>query len=195
VPPMGKQQAKRMVRLLAGVATLTSVAASPALAGDSASRTAPGPAAATTVGGALPGGAIISARFAQLTSALGGDPIVVPIATDGSFRFEKQKPGHYRFAVMSTPKQTQGTTFGEKVNSGLAQTGGALATGAAVSQPAAPAGPAPAARLPDSTPARISTNFTIGKQTGRLTVDGPGVDVEVSADGLLSGHVSAATSN
>ena len=42
------------------------------------------------------------------------------------------KPGRYRLIVSSTPvaKQTQGATFGEKVNAGLHAAGSAMATGA-----------------------------------------------------------------
>jgi hypothetical protein len=177
---------------VAGIAVLVVLATTASFA-DDAARTAAPPAvsAAAPIGGALPGGAIISARFAQLTPTTGGNPVVVPLASDGSFHFESLKPGTYRFAVMSTPKQTQNSTFGEKVQSGLAQTGGALASGAAVTQQGGAASPTPGARLPDSTPARISTNFTVGKQSGRLVVDGPGVDVQVGADGSLSGKLSA----
>jgi len=88
------------------------------------------------------GVAIISARFVQLTPAAGGDAVTTTIASDGSFHFDKLKPGSYRLVVAS--RQTQGTTFGEKVNAGLAQTGNAVASGASRSQKAA--GP-PALRL------------------------------------------------
>jgi hypothetical protein len=174
---------------------LHAAAAYPALAGDNARKAPPPAASATLVGGALPGGAIISAKFAALTPAAGGNPVTVPIAADGSFRFDGLKPGPYRFAVMSTPKQPQGQSFGEKVQYGLAQTGGALASGAAVAEQEPTADPTQATRLPDSTPARISTNFTVGKQTGRITVDGPPVSVEVGADGSLSGQLSTTTQN
>jgi hypothetical protein len=173
---------------------LVALATAPSFADDAARTTAP-PAvsAAAPIGGALPGGAIISAKFAQLTPTAGGNPVMVPLASDGSFHFDNLKPGTYRFAVTSTSKQTQNSTFGEKVQSGLAQTGGALASGAAVAQQGGAANTAQGARLPDSTPARISTNFTVGKQSGRLVVDGPGVDVQVGADGSLSGRLSATT--
>lgn len=178
---------------VAGVALLVALATTASYA-DDAARTTPPPAAsaAATIGGALPGGAIISARFAQLTPTTGGDPVTVPLVSDGSFHFDNLKPGTYRLAAMSTPKQTQNPTFGEKVQSGLAQTGGALASGAAATQQGGGAGSTQGARVPDSTPARISTNFTVGKQSGRLVVDGPGVDVHVGADGTLSGKLSAA---
>lgn len=170
------------------------VATMPAFADDAARTTAPPPAsAAAPIGGAVPGGAIISAKFAQLTPAAGGNPVTVPLASDGSFHFDSLKPGTYRLAAVSKPKQTQTHSFGEKVQSGLAQTGGALASGAGVTQQGGADSPAQGARVPDSTPARISTNFTVGKQTGRLVVDGPGVDVQVGADGSLSGTLSATT--
>jgi hypothetical protein len=179
---------------VAGLATLVALATTPSFADDAAKTTAP-PAvsAAAPIGGALPGGAIISAKFAQLTPAAGGNPVVVALASDGSFHFDNLKPGTYRFTVMSTSRQTQNASFGEKVQSGLAQTGGALASGAAVTQHGGAASATQGARLPDSTPARISTNFTVGKQSGRLMVDGPGVDVQVGADGSLSGKLSAAS--
>jgi hypothetical protein len=175
-----------------GMLILAIAAGLPAQAGDAARQA--GPAAAAPLGAALPGGAIVSAKFAQITPAAGGPATTATIGADGSFQATGLKPGSYKLAFTSTPKQTQGTTFGEKVQSGLAQTGGALATGAARSQQAAPASPGPEGnRQIDSTPARISTNFTVGKQTGRAFVDGPAVDVEVGSDGVLAGRATPVT--
>jgi hypothetical protein len=116
--------------------------------------------------------------------------VTTAIASDGSFHFDKLKPGSYRLVVAS--RQTQGTTFGEKVNAGLAQTGNAVASGASRSQKDAAAVPADNARLQDNMPARISVNVTVGRQNGRVAVDGPGADVQVGTDGSLSGTVHAA---
>lgn len=175
-----------------GVLILAIAAGLPAHAGDAARQGAP--AAAAPLGAALPGGAIISAKFVQITPAAGGPTATTAIAADGSFRSTGLKPGSYKLAFASTPKQTQGATFGEKVQSGLAQAGNAVASGAARSAQEAPASPtAEGARQIDSTPARISTNFTVGKQTGRAFVDGPAVDVEVGPDGVLAGQVTPVT--
>lgn len=183
---------------------------SPACADDAAKKVPPA-GGASLVGGALPGGAVLSAKYVRLAPAAGGESITEMIGSDGAFRFSGLKPGSYQMTFLSeaaakrmsmntsVPKQTQGTSFGEKVNAGLQQTGNAVASGAALSQHAAPASSgatssqAAVARGIDSTPARISTNFTVGKQTGRLDVDGPGVTVTVGPDGSLSGHASAAT--
>lgn len=174
-----------------GMLILAIAAGLPAHAGDTARQGAP--AAAAPLGAALPGGTIVSAKFVQITPAAGGPVTTATIAADGSFRATGLKPGSYKLAFTSTPKQTQGATFGEKVQSGLAQTGNAVASGAARSAQAAPASPtAEGARRIDSTPARISTNFTVGKQTGRAFVDGPAVDVEVGSDGVLAGRATPA---
>lgn len=191
---MNTRHSRSMTRLsMVGALILAFAAGPPAHAGDVAKQGAPA-ATAAPLGAALPGGAIVSAKFVQITPAAGAQATTVAIAADGSFRTTGLKPGSYKLAFTSTPKQTQGATFGEKVQSGLAQTGGALASGAARSAQGAPASPtAEGARQIDSTPARISTNFTVGKQTGRAFVDGPAVDVEVGPDGVLAGQVTPVT--
>jgi hypothetical protein len=116
-------------------------------------RTAPKVAqGASLVGGALPGGAVISSAVATLTPAAGGGAaaasyaatgraapapaVTSPIAEDGTFSFKGLKPGAYEFRISfhagprqttdtSSSKQTQGATFGEKVNAGLATAGSA----------------------------------------------------------------------
>ena len=141
---------------------------------------------AAVVGGALPGGAIISARSIVLTPASGGPATVVPIAADGTFRAEGLKSGHYTLRVtsVSVAKQTQGTSFGEKVQSGLAQAGGALASGA---QRAGT--PSPNNGMPN----RISMTVTVARQAPRtMDVDGMGLDLDIGADGMVSGSASAA---
>ena len=168
------------------------------------------------LGGALPGGAIVSARSVALAPVGGGSITGAPVAADGSFRVAGLTPGAYRLAITSTtvPKQTQGATFGEKVNSGLHAAGSAIQQGAALSrhevakntvgnirareaapQPAtSPAPPSETARINDinaGMPNRISMNVTVARQTQRLVVDESVIDVEVGADGVLSGRVDA----
>jgi len=174
------------------------------------------PASASLLGGALPGGAIISARSVAVASVAGGAIVAAPIASDGTFRLEGLAPGRYRLAVTSTsvPKQTQGATFGEKVNAGLATTGSAVASGASATRhdtaknsignirAAEPASPAPAAdsssapqaainNINGGMPNRISMNVTVAKQAFVLEVDGAPVEIEVDAGGVLSGRVAA----
>jgi len=173
------------------------------------------PASASLLGGALPGGAIISARSVAVASVAGGAIVAAPIASDGTFRLAGLAPGHYRLAVTSTsvPKQTQGATFGEKVNAGLATTGSPVASGASktkhdtaknsvdnvrsVASPSAvPAAPTPEAQAASQNinggmPNRISMNVTVAKQAFVLDVDGAPVEIEVDAGGVLSGRVAA----
>lgn len=104
------------------------------------------------LGGTLPGGAVISSAVATLTPVAGGGAaaasyaatgraapspaVTCPIAEDGTFSFKGMKPGAYEFRITfhagprqttdtSSTKQTQGATFGEKVNAGLATAGNA----------------------------------------------------------------------
>jgi hypothetical protein len=162
------------VRFLSSFVAVASVlAGSGAISTASAADAAPAPAhGAALLGGALPGGAVISARSVALAPVSGGPTTGTPIASDGTFRAAGLQPGAYRLAVTSVtvPKQTQGATFGEKVNAGLH-----------------------AARLPDpnSMPARISMNVTVGKQTRRVAVDDTVIDVVVDQGGLLAGRVAA----
>jgi hypothetical protein len=121
---------------------------------------------------------------------------------------------------VTVPRQTQGATFGEKVNAGLHAAGSALAQGASLVGGAAPAdakhdtaknsvgnirareagsppdgggaaADVPTARQSDSMPNRISMNVTVAKQTQRVVVDDTAVAVTVGADGVLSGTVAA----
>jgi hypothetical protein len=142
-----------------------------------ASANPPPEGRAAVVGGALPGGAIISARSIVLTPIAGGPATAAPIAADGSFRAGGLKAGHYTLRISSATagKQTQTASFGEKVQSGLAQTGSALASGA----------------QRGTMPQRISMNVTVGKRTSQpADVDGDGLDVEVGADGTLNGNAT-----
>jgi len=159
----------------------------PALGDDAARASAAGPA---LVGGALPGGAVISARSVGIAAASGGTTVGVPIAADGSFRAVGLAPGVYRLAVTSTPvaKQTQGATFGEKVNAGLHAAGSALSQGASLLGSSSPS-----SRTidPNSMPNRISMNVTVAKRTQQVFVDDTVVTVEVGEDGVLAGRVAA----
>ena len=195
-----------------------------ALAGDSVTAAPANGVAngAAVIGGALPGGAVISARSAAVAPVAGGPITAVPISSDGSFRAAGLPPGAYRLAITSVtvPRQTQGATFGEKVNAGLHAAGSALAQGASLTGGASPAnskhdtaknsvgnirardaGSAPddagtaasaaSVRNVDSMPNRISMNVTVARQTQRVVVDDTAIAVEVGADGLLSGIVAA----
>ena len=162
-----------------GALFLGSGGATKALAGDTAAAPAErAVAGAAIVGGALPGGAIISAKSAAVAPVAGGPITAVPISSDGSFRAAGLPPGAYRLAITSVtvPRQTQGATFGEKVNAGLHAAGSALAQGA---------------RKADSMPNRISMNVTVAKQTRLVVVDDTTIAIEVGQDGLLSGTVAA----
>jgi hypothetical protein len=156
----------------------------------------PRTAGASLVGGAVPGAGILSARSVILVPAGGGAATAVPLAADGSFRAEGLSPGHYslRLSSVTVPRQTQGATFGEKVQAGLSQAGSAVASGAARSgTPPASAAVSGAQAQRDSMPSRLSMNVTVPKQTSRLLdVAGAGADVEVAVDGMLSGAASAA---
>jgi len=129
------------------------ILASVAPAQTEAKRTAPAVAqGASLVGGALPGGAVISSAVASLTPVAGGGAAAAsyaatgraapapaatcPVAEDGTFSFKGLKPGAYEFRISfaagprqttdtSATKQTQGATFGEKVNAGMATAGAA----------------------------------------------------------------------
>jgi hypothetical protein len=173
----------RMPVACAGALLLASIASQGAWAEDPA----PAPAErAAIVGGALPGGAVISAAVSgnsvALAPAAGGPVTVTPISGDGTFRAVGLKPGHYQLSVRSltVPRQTQQASFGEKVQSGLAQTGSALAQGAAKPNQAA-----------GSMPNRISMNVTVARQTQAVDVDGKAIDLEVGPDGLVTGKVAA----
>lgn len=190
---------------LAGMAlpALAQVAAAPA------SGRAAQPVAAAT----LPGGAVISAKSVLLAPLAGGDGFAVPIAGDGSFHAVGLPPGRYRLMVSSTPvaKQTQGATFGEKVNAGLHAAGGAVATGVgsrhetaknsignirgreAAPPPATstpPAGTASKDNINGGMPNRISMNVTVPRQSLVLDVDGAPAEVDVDQSGRLAGQAT-----
>lgn len=163
----------------AGALLFTCGASQKAAAADPPSAPA---ARAALVGGALPGGAVISAAVSGQSVALvpvaGGNATLTPLAADGSFRAIGLASGHYQLSVrsLSVAKQTQQASFGEKVQSGLAQTGAALAQGKVGN---------------GNMPSRISMNVTVGRQTVPAEIDGAPIDVEVGSDGVLTGKVAA----
>jgi hypothetical protein len=117
--------------------------------------------------GALANGAVISARSAMAVPVAGGKGVATPIGNDGSFKFVGLKAGQkYRVAITSTTvrRQTQGATFGEKVNAGLKHGG-----------------------MAD----RISMNVTVARQIRALDVDGAPIEVAVDRDGSLVGRVAS----
>ncbi|HUG10626.1 MAG TPA: hypothetical protein VMM36_06410 [Opitutaceae bacterium] len=93
------------------------------------------------------GGGAASAAYAATGRAASAPAVTCPIAEDGTFSFKGLKPGAYEFRIsfpagprqstsldggspatdpntkVTVPKQTQGATFGEKVNAGLATAG------------------------------------------------------------------------
>jgi len=188
-----------MVRLVSAAGVLSLVFAV------AAQGNPPAPAGrAAILGGALPGGAVVSARSVILTPAAGGNSTAVPIAADGAFSATGLAPGHYTLRVSSitVPRQTQGATFGEKVNQGLHAAGGALASGAQAGAPASPGVSAPGADASASgqrekiihrdLAARLSTNLTVGNQSPRaIDIDGDGVAVDALATGVIAGIVVA----
>jgi hypothetical protein len=155
-------------------ATLLAVGSVPVAVAKDAAPTAAGPAAAPMIGGALPGGAIVSARSVMLAPVAGGDGVAAPIAGDGSFKLAGLAPGRYRMAISSTAvaKQTQGATFGEKVNAGLASAGKVN-------------------DINGGMPNRISMNVTVARQTQSMQVDGAPIEVDVGQDGGLTGRATA----
>ncbi|MDP4269644.1 MAG: hypothetical protein Q8909_05915 [Bacteroidota bacterium] len=71
---------------------------------------------------------------------------------------------------VTTPKQTQGATFGEKVNQGIHAAGSAINQGASLVGGALPGGAIVSARqIPNSMPNRISMNVTVARQTQGAT--------------------------
>lgn len=178
---------------------------------------------ASLLGGALPGGAVISTRYVTATPASGGQAASAAIASDGSFSIAGLAPGPYRLSITSSltvPKQTQGATFGEKVNAGLHAAGSAVAQGApatatkhdtaknSVGNIRAREGTPAADSATDAStstaatqkginginggmPNRISMNVTVARQTHGVEVDGAPVPVDVGADGMLAGRVAA----
>jgi len=176
-----------------GLAGTLTVALAEDVAAPVAGRTAQPASGAQLLGGALPGGAIVSAQSVLLAPVSGGDGFAVPIAADGSFRADGLKPGRYRLALstVTVAKQTQGATFGEKVNAGLQAAGSALSQGVGKSRHDIAKNSVGNIRARDSNmPNRLSMNVTTPKQNFVLDVDGAPVEVDVDASGSLAGRAS-----
>lgn len=132
-------------------------------------------AGASVVAPMVPGGAVISA-LVTVTPVGGGPAKTSPVDAKGAFALAGLAPGRYKVAL-TTPKQTQGATFGEKVTAGLQSAGSAVAQGAKVN--------------PNSMPSRLSMNVTVARKSYVLEVDGASVEMDVGADGKLAGQVTA----
>lgn len=130
----------------------------------------------------IPGGAILASARIAVTPVAGSATVSLPLAADGSFRVNGLASGRYRLAVLSGPvgKQTQGATFGEKVNAGLHAAGSAVSQGASLHK----------LGIDGSMPNRISMNVSVGKQNHVVDIDGPGVEVDVAAGQALTGRVT-----
>ena len=173
------------------------MSASVVSAQSSAGRTA---VAGPTLGGALPGGTVISAVLVAAAPSPGGVRHEFPIDEAGSFSATGLKPGTYRLSLITTPpstmpKQAQGATVGEKVSSGLHAAGSAIQQGASAKTshdtPKNGVGNVRGRIDQNSMPNRISMNVTIAKRTQLLQIDGAPMDVIVGANGKLTGSVSA----
>jgi hypothetical protein len=184
-----KMNAPRPCSVVLAVCIATFFAAAAAQEGAPAAQRGAG-----LIGGALPGGAVLSAAVqgamqVTLTPADGGTTAAATLSADGSFSFEGLAPGRYHLALRSpsTPRQTQGASFGERANSVSA------VSNVRLGGPSGAASAAAYAKLDQNgMPNRISMNVTIGKQTRLAQVDGPDLEVEVGADGRLSGQAAAA---
>jgi hypothetical protein len=160
---------------------------------------------AAMVGGMLPGGAVLSAKLVSLAPVGAGEAASAALGADGSFGFEGLAPGRYQLSLrlQPVPKQTQAPSFGERRNAGAAQDAAAASDTAQNSVSAVgsvkPGGlgggasSAAYARMNGGMPNRISMNVTVARRTLAAEVDGPAVEVEVGADGKLSGLARAAT--
>jgi hypothetical protein len=140
------------------------------------------------IGGALPGGAVLSsavqgAKLVTLTPTGGGAPASAALGADGSFGFEGLAPGRYQLSLQSqrVPKQTQAPSFGERAKPGVAR------SAAAAGDTAVEGNAAKINSINAGMPNRISMNVTVARRTLAADVDGPAVEVEVGADGKLSG--------
>ncbi len=199
---------KSPLSVFAGLALVLASAAS----AEDAARAAP-PVGLGVAGAAVPGGAVLSSAHVALVPAAGGSGVAAPLAGDGSFAMRGLAPGRYRLALKSgaVPKQTQGATFGEKVNAGLHSAGSAVASGAKVPKtkhdtaknsignvrareagPSGPAAPADGAKVgvDGGMPNRLSMNVTVAKRSHTVELDGADVEVEVGDDGTLAGQVT-----
>jgi hypothetical protein len=209
---MKHQLSALKLRSAAFTALVLSLGSLPAWTADT-TKSPSTPVGASMLGGALPGGAIISARSVVLEPLAGGSAVATPIAADGKFEFVGMAPGRYRLSLKSVtvPKQTQGATFGEKVSSGVQSAGSAVAQGtdarahdtaknaignvrretASPPADAPPAAPDAKLGIDGSMPNRISMNVTTPRQKLALEVDGAPAVTEIGPDGRLAGSVAA----
>lgn len=153
-------------------------------------------AGAALVGGSLPGGQVISAAQVTVTPIGGGASLTASIAKNGAFALSGLRPGRYHVALTSggATKVTQNATFGEKVNAGLHAPGSAVSEGAGSETSRHETAKNAVGNIrakvdPNSMPSRLSMNMTIGRQRHQLDVDGAPVELDVGADGRLSGMI------
>lgn len=167
--------------LPACAATLSLLLAATASAGEP-SATPAARASGTLLGGALPGGAVISARSVVLSPIGSGVSTAVPVAADGSFKAVDLPPGRYRLRLMSATvaRQTQSANFGERVNAGMHAAGSAISQGARSGING----------INSSMPNRLSMNVTVARQTRPAEVDGDPIDVTVGDDGIAAGVIA-----
>jgi hypothetical protein len=136
---MNHSNTDRYLRLAAFSSVLLAVASLP-VAADNRAAPVGVSTGASLLGGALPGGAVISARSVSVAPVAGGQAVSALIASAGTFKTDTQ-----------AAKQD--------VNGGM--------------------------------PNRISMNVTVGGQTRPAELDGAPIEVDVGADGTLSGRVAA----
>lgn len=210
---------KHALTLVASALVLGSLAPVAAVAQSPGERK---PAASTPVAAQQDAGRPVgSSAFVTVVPAAGGEATSVPIGGDGQFALSGLAPGRYRLAITSRPaKQTQGATFGERVNAGIKSTGSAVADGsgmaagktkhdtvknsisnvrahddgaAAQGGTGAPsaAGAGGKVKIDGNMPNRISMNVTIARMSHALEVDGEAIEVEVGPGGVLTGRASA----
>lgn len=206
---------KHAVILLASILVFGSLAPAVLLAQSPDERKpAPGAAAAAQPKAGRPVG---SSAFVTVSPAGGGESTSAPIGGDGEFKLSGLAPGRYRLAITSRPaKQTQGATFGERVNAGITSAGSSVADGSGAAagktrhdtaknsvgnvRARVAGGPAQGstgaaaqgkAKIDSGMPNRISMNVSVGRMSRTLEVDGDAVEVEVGPGGVLTGRVSA----
>lgn len=145
------------------------------------------PALIATVFGAFAAAAILPlpATAGVDTAARAAAPIagaVIPGASILSARVATLVPAQ-------GGKQTQSSSFGERMKAGLDQAGGAVAHGAALAPLKAKHDTVKSSigKADNAMPNRISMNVTIARQRLRVDFDGEPAEAEVGADGNLAG--------
>jgi hypothetical protein len=142
---------------------------------------------------------VLSAIRVTVTPVSGGAVRTAPVDANGAFSLTGLTPGHYLVALASVtvPKQTQGTTFGEKVNAGVHAVGSAVSQGAPAAEARHEMAKGSVGNIrgridPNSgMPARISMNLTVARTRHVLEIDGAPVDIEIGADRRLTGVISS----